>query len=97
MTTKIHEFLSPQRRGVIALPASVRERLCLDQPGAQLEIVELDDGRLELRGVLPVDADQAWFWSDRWQAMEREVDQHIAAGEVTTHGSVDELLQALDG
>lgn len=92
---RIHEFVSPQSRGVIALPAELRRRLHLDQPGAQLEFAERDDGTIEVRGVLPVPADQAWFWTDRWQAMEREVDEHVAAGRVTRHDSVDDFLAAL--
>ena len=93
---RIHEFVSPQSRGVIALPAALRRRLHLDQPGAQLEFVEHDDGRIEVRGVLPVPADQAWFWTDRWQALEREVDADVAAGRVTVFDSADALLAALD-
>lgn len=93
--TRIHEFVSPQSRGVIALPAELRRRLHLDQPGAQLEFVERDDGTIEVRGVLPVPADQAWFWTDRWQAMEREADEHVAAGRVTRHDSADDFLAAL--
>jgi len=93
--TRIHEFVSPQSRGVIALPAALRKRLHLDQPGAQLEFVERDDGTIEVRGVLPVPADQAWFWTDRWQAMEREADADVAAGRVTRHDSVEDLIAAL--
>lgn len=94
-TERIHEFVAPQRRGLLALPANLRARLRLDQPGAQVEFVELDDGRIEVRGVVPVPADQAWFWTNRWQEMEREVDQHLAAGRVSHHESVDDLLDAL--
>ena len=49
--------------GVVALPAEVRRRLHLDEPGAQVEITERDDGVLELRPSLPVPADQRWFWT----------------------------------
>jgi antitoxin MazE len=93
---RIHEFVTPQRRGLVALPSAVRERLHLDQPGVQVEFVELDDGRIEVRGTVPVPSDQAWFWTERWQAMEREVDEHVAAGRVETFASVDEFLDALD-
>ncbi|MGH3184682.1 MAG: AbrB/MazE/SpoVT family DNA-binding domain-containing protein, partial [Streptosporangiaceae bacterium] len=57
-------------RGSITLPAEVRHRHHLDQPGAQVEIVERDDGVIELHPLLPHRADQAWFWTKRWQAME---------------------------
>ncbi len=89
-------FVAVQARGTVALPASLRRRLHLDEPGAQLQIVELDDGRLELRPVLPVPADQRWFWTDRWQAMEREVDEHVAAGRLTVLDGPDALFEHLD-
>jgi len=62
-----------QARSVVALPAEVRRRLHLDEPGAQAEITERDDGVLELRPALPVAADQRWFWTKRRQEREREV------------------------
>lgn len=90
-------FVAVQSRGTVALPVSLRRRLHLDEPGAQLQIIERDDGRVELRPVLPVPADQRWFWTDRWQAMEREVDEHVAAGRVTVVDGPDALLEHLDG
>jgi AbrB family looped-hinge helix DNA binding protein len=91
-----HGYVSVQSRGVVALPADVRRRLDLDKPGAQVEITERDDGVLELRPSLPVPADQQWFWTDRWQQREREVDAHIAADEITVHEDADALLAHLD-
>lgn len=93
---RYHGFVSLQRRGVIALPADVRERMHLDEPGAQLEITEREDGVLEVRAVLPVPAEQAWFWTKHWQEREREVDAHVAAGGVTVHDTVDDFLAHID-
>lgn len=90
-------FVSVQSRGTIALPPDLRRRLHLDEPGAQVQIVEREDGVVELLPVLPVPADQRWFWSERWQAMEREADEDIEAGRVVTFEGVDELLDYLDG
>jgi AbrB family looped-hinge helix DNA binding protein len=89
-------YIAVQARGTVALPADLRRRLHLDEPGAQIEITEQDDGRIELRPVLPVPADQAWFWTERWQAMEREVDEDIAAGRLTRFDSLDEMFEYLD-
>jgi bifunctional DNA-binding transcriptional regulator/antitoxin component of YhaV-PrlF toxin-antitoxin module len=89
-------FVNMQGRGTLALPADLRRRHGLDEPGAQLEIVERDDGVIELRPHVPVPADQAWFWTQRWQDREREVDAQVEAGEVTTHDSVDDFLSHLD-
>ena len=89
-------YLGIQGRGTIALPADVRRRLHLDEPGAQLEMIEREDGVLELRAALPVPADQRWFWTERWQEREREVDEHVEAGRVTTHESTKDFLDHLN-
>jgi bifunctional DNA-binding transcriptional regulator/antitoxin component of YhaV-PrlF toxin-antitoxin module len=91
-----HGYVGVQSRGVIALPADVRRRLRLDEAGAQVELTERADGVLELRPALPVPADQVWFWAQRWQEREREVDAHVAAGEVTVHEDLDAFLGHLD-
>lgn len=44
-----------------------------------------------------VPADQAWFWSERWQRMERDVDEHVDRGEVLTHADVEDFLSFVDG
>jgi hypothetical protein len=68
----------------------------LDEPGAQVEITERDDGVLELRPSLPIPADQRWFWAKRWQQREREVDDYVAAQRVTVHEDGRALLEHLD-
>lgn len=95
LCVKTH-FLTVQSRGTVALPVDLRQRLHLNEPGAQIQIIEQEDGRIELRPVLPVPADQRWFWTERWQAMEREVDEHVAAGRVTVVDGPDALFAHLD-
>ncbi len=89
-------YVTIQGRGLIALPADIRRRLGPRPAGAQVEVVERPDGVIELRPTIAVPADQAWFWSERWQRMEREVDAHVAKGEVTNYDSADELFADLD-
>ena len=89
-------YVTIQGRGLIALPADLRRRLDLDRPGAQVEIFERPDGVVELRPMIAVPADQAWFWSERWQRMEREVDELVASGDVTRHDSAEDLFAELD-
>lgn len=88
--------VSVQSRGTIALPADLRRRLHLDEPGAQVRIIEREDGSIELQPMLPIPADQAWFWAERWQAMEREADEDIAAGRVSHAMDVEEFLDLLE-
>ena len=72
-----------------------RHHFGLDQPGAQVEVIERE-GEIVLRPHVAVPADQAWFWTERWQQLEREADDAVAAGRVTVVESVDELLADLD-
>ena len=85
-------LLSVQSRGTLALPPDFRRRFHLDGPNAQVRLIEREDGRIELVPVVAVPADQAWFWTDRWQAMEREADADIAAGRTTVVDGLDGLM-----
>ncbi len=58
--TVSHGFVNIQARGTLALPVTLRRSLHLDQPGAQVEVVERDDGVIELQPHLPVAARDAW-------------------------------------
>jgi hypothetical protein len=40
--------------------------------------------------------DQAWFWTEKWQAGERQADRDIAAGRVTSFASDEEFFAALE-
>src|SRR5713226_1813386 len=88
-------FVTVQSRGLIAIPTAIRRHFGLDQPGAQVEVIERE-GEIVLRPHVPVPADQAWFWTERWQLMEREANDAIAAGSVTVTEDVDELLADLE-
>ncbi len=60
-----------------------------------LVAVRRDDGVIELRPQASIDASQVWFWTERWQRMERQADEDIAAGRVKRFGTTDEFLAAL--
>ena len=90
-------LLSVQARGTVALPADLRQRLHLDGPEAQIRLIDRGDGTVELVPVIAVPADQAWFWTDRWQAMEREADADVAAGRSTVVDGAETLIAHLDG
>lgn len=92
-----HGYLTLQSRGTVALPPALRRKYGLDTAGAQMEITDRGDGVIELRPLVAVPASQAYFWSEDWQTREREVDGHLARGEVTEHADVGALLEHLDG
>jgi AbrB family looped-hinge helix DNA binding protein len=84
------------KNGTITIPAQLRRRFGLDQPGAQVEIV-VRDGEIVLRPHIAVPTEQAWFWTEEWQSKEREADDDLAAGHVTTFDTAEDLLTHLDG
>lgn len=89
-------FVTVRDRGIINLPADVRRRHGLDSPGTQLQVVERDDGVIELRPHVAVPSDQVWFWSERWQKMEKEVDKYLKDGSVETHEDADTFKRHLE-
>ena len=60
-----------------------------------MEVVERD-GEIVLRPHVPVPSSQAWFWSERWQKLERLADDDIAAKKVASFENVDDFLADLD-
>jgi antitoxin PrlF len=66
-------------RGQITLPREVREALHVDE-GDDVAFV-IEGGQVTMRGLKSIPSEQAWFWSDRWQAGEREASEQLAAGE----------------
>lgn len=79
-------------RGTITLPKDVRP----NQEGEVLfNVVRREDGVIELHPQVTVDANKAWFWGDRWQAMEREVQASYDRGDFQRHGSGEKFLAHL--
>jgi bifunctional DNA-binding transcriptional regulator/antitoxin component of YhaV-PrlF toxin-antitoxin module len=81
------------RRGTITLPREVRKDL---GDAGIFEVERRSDGVIELRPQVAEDASQRWYWTDRWQQMEREADASIAAGRVTHFEDADAFLADLD-
>lgn len=92
---RYHGFVTIQSRGVVALPRELRERMHMDEAGAQLELTEREDGVIEMRPQMAVPVSQSWFWTREWQQREREADDDIAAGRVTRFEDAQALLDAL--
>lgn len=92
----MRKIVALQGRGVLTLPADLRKRHHLDEPGAQVELVETEDGRIELIPLVAIPGGQRWFWTERWQQMEREVDGDVRAGDVEVFDDADSFLANLD-
>ena len=82
------------RNGQITIPAAIRQELEI-QEGDYVEVSVVDD-TVVLTPKQLVDKSQAYFWTEEWQAAEREADEDIRAGRIETFESVDELLADLE-
>ena len=60
-------------------------------------IVADELGRIALTPVLPVPADQTWFWSPEWQARIAEAEADRGDGRSAVYANEEDFLGALDG
>jgi len=81
-------------KGQITLPMGVRDLLNLED-GDNLIFVVNDDGQIIVQRQQVIPPDQAWFWAERWQRLEREAQEDIHAGRVRSYTNVDEAIGAL--
>jgi antitoxin PrlF len=83
-----------RKNSQLTLPAEVRKALHIEE-GDEVEFSVSDTGEVMLRGMAMVPADQRWFWTEEWQAGEREASEQIARGEITTFDDVDAFFAHL--
>ena len=88
------EIILLRAKGQLTLPAGIRESARLEE-GDPLVVEVTPDGIL-LRPQKVIDASQAWFWEEAWQAGEREASAQIAAEDTIPYGSAEEFLAALE-
>jgi AbrB family looped-hinge helix DNA binding protein len=81
-------------RGQVTVPKELRSALDL-QEGDAITFRLQENGRLVIEKEITVSADQTWFWSERWQDLEREAQADIEAGRVTHYSDVDEAIESL--
>lgn len=84
-----------RRKNQVTLPREVAEALHIAE-GDEVEFAIEEDGRVVLRGLTTVPADQAWFWSADWQDGEREASGQIAAGQTQEFEDAEAMFDALD-
>ena len=59
----------------------------------EAKTISLDVLEQELVGEAPAFAeDQAWFWTEEWQAGEREAEADLAAGRYETFDTMEEMI-----
>lgn len=75
----------------ITIPADLREQLGLEV-GDLIE-VKIRNGKLIL--TPQKDEDDSWFWSEEWQAKEREADEAIRKGDFKEFDNIEDLIKDL--
>lgn len=83
-----------KRRSTITISKEIRKTLHLADEGDVFEML-VEDGRIILEPKKLVPADQAWYWTEEWQAAEREAQEDIKAGRTKRFDTVEGLMQDL--
>ena len=95
LINKSFGIVQMKRRGSITIGKEIRKLLNLADEGDIFEI-RVKDGCIVLEPKKLISSDQAWYWSEEWQAGEREAREDIAAGRVIHADSVEELIEKLN-
>jgi AbrB family looped-hinge helix DNA binding protein len=90
----MEQLVKVTRGGQVTIPAEMRRQAGIDV-GDYVEI-RLEEGHLVLVPKQLIDKDQTWFWTEEWQAAEREAEDDLHAGRVKTFDTLDELITDLD-
>ncbi|MFB1042354.1 AbrB/MazE/SpoVT family DNA-binding domain-containing protein [Streptomyces chrestomyceticus] len=84
-----------RKKRQLTLPKDVQDALHLTE-GDVVEFSVHADGEVTLRSMSEIPRDQQWFWTEEWQAGEREASEQVDAGEGTFHGDVDSMFAELN-
>ena len=90
----MEQLVKVTRGGQVTIPAEMRREAGIEI-GDYIE-VRLEEGRLVLLPKEVIDKDQTWFWTDEWQAAEREAEEDLRAGRVETFDTLEALIADLD-
>jgi AbrB family looped-hinge helix DNA binding protein len=80
--------------GKVTIPARLRRAANL-RAGDPLTFEVTPEGILIRPGAEERDPDQWWFWTEEWQAKEREADADRDAGRIIRHDSDEAFRDAL--
>lgn len=81
-------------RGQITVPTKIREHLNV-AAGDDLLFFVNEKGQIIVEQARTIPPDQAWFWTERWQKLEREAQDDIDAGRVHHFENVDDAIDFL--
>ncbi len=81
-------------RHQVTIPKEIVEQVKL-KPGDYVE-VDLKGGKIVIVPKQIIDREDAWFWSEEWQKMEREADEALAQGDYKEFENVEDLIRDLN-
>ena len=82
-------------KGQITVPPEVRSLLGVGE-GDDLLFSTDENGHVVISRAQVIPPEQAWFWSERWQHMEREAEADLANGRVMEHADLASAFDSLD-
>lgn len=91
------QFLRTRLRikGQVTVPVEIRNILGAEE-GDELVFMVDENGRVFVERVQIIPPDQAWFWSERWQRLEREVQQDIVNHKTHQFDTSEDAVNFLD-
>ena len=81
------------RNGQITIPSELRRQVGIEE-GDLIELEVVGDHLILVPKNL-IDKSQAYFWTAKWRAAEREAQEDIDEGHFKEFASIDELLAEL--
>jgi len=79
-------------RGQITLPPQIRERLQIRE-GDDVLFRLNEQGQVVIEQVQMIDPEQAWFWTERWQKMEQEVQEDLESGRFYDFDNAEDAIK----
>jgi len=92
-TTFFKSRLRP--KGQITVPTEIRSMLGAEE-GDDLLFSADENGRVVISRAQTIPPEQAWFWSERWQRLEKEAQADIEAGRVYEFDDLERALTSLE-
>jgi AbrB family looped-hinge helix DNA binding protein len=82
-------------KGQVTLSSEIRNLLGLKE-GDDLAFSLNEQGQVIITRLEVIPPDQAWFWTEQWQKVEREAQADIDAGRFHRYPYIDETVSALE-
>jgi AbrB family looped-hinge helix DNA binding protein len=94
MTEKAYYRTRVRPKGQITIPNEVRSHLGVRE-GDELVFQVDNQGKVTVDLARLIPPDQAWFWSEHWQSMEREAQAEIENGRTHRFANVEDAINFL--